>query len=109
MKMRAPVETQPSDGIAYRIDIFLLFLFRIRVIEAQMAHAVIIAGQAEIEADALGMADMQVAVGFGRETCFDPAMPLAGAVVFFNNAANEIRSGWGGVAGLGVIFQASLL
>ena len=38
------------------------------VVETQVALAAVFLGQAEVDADALGVADMQVAVGFGRET-----------------------------------------
>src|SRR5688500_8278701 len=55
-----------------------------------MAYAVIIPGQAEIEANAFGMTNVQVAVGFGWKARFDPSVPLTGTIVFFDNIAYEI-------------------
>ncbi len=57
--------------IEYGIDVFLLFLFRIGVVEAHVAHAAVIACEAEIEADRLGVAEVQVAVGLGRKARAD--------------------------------------
>jgi hypothetical protein len=57
-----------------------------------MTYPVIVPRQAEIEANAFGMTDMQVAVGFGRKACFNPSVPLAGKIVFFDDIAYEIGS-----------------
>ncbi len=53
------------------VDVFLLFLLRVGVVETHVADAVIIAGEAEVEENALGMTDMQVAVRFRREAGAD--------------------------------------
>ena len=45
----------------------LLLLLRVRVVEAQMADAAVLAGEPEIQADALRVPDVQVAVGLGRK------------------------------------------
>ena len=62
-----PVETEPMHGIEDRIDVLLLLLLRIGVIEAHVARAAVVAREAEVQADRLGVAEMQVAVGLGRE------------------------------------------
>ena len=64
---RFPAEAQPRHRIEDGIDVFLLFLFGVGVIEAHVAHAAVIARQPEVQADALGVADVQVAIGFGRK------------------------------------------
>ncbi len=64
---RLPVEAEPAHVLLDAVDVFLLFLFRIGVVEAQVAHAAVVARQAEVQADALGVAHVQVAVGLGRE------------------------------------------
>ena len=56
-------------------------LGRVGVVEAQVADAAEVAGQAEIEADALGVADVKVPVRLGREAGHDPAAVLAGGDV----------------------------
>jgi len=69
--VRAPVEAQPLHGVADRIYVFLLFLFRVGVVEAQVAGATVVQREAEIQADRLGMAEVQVAVGFRRKAGAD--------------------------------------
>ena len=68
---RFPAEAQPLHRVEDGVDIFLLLLLRIGVVEAHVADAAIVARQAEVQADALGVADMQVAVGLGREAGAD--------------------------------------
>jgi len=58
-------------GVYDRVDVFLFFLFRVGVVEAQVAAAAVIARQAEVQADRFGVAEVQVAVGLRRETCAD--------------------------------------
>ena len=62
-----PIEPQPVHRVDDGVDVFLFFLVRIRVVEAQVANAAVVARQAEIQADALCMADVQVAVRLGRK------------------------------------------
>ena len=50
---------------------FLVFFFRIGVVEAQVADAAEVARQPEVHADALGVADVQVAVGLRRKARAD--------------------------------------
>ena len=60
-----PVVAQPMDILFDRIDVFGVFLDRVGVVVAQVALAAKGFRQAEIDADRLGMADVQIAVGFG--------------------------------------------
>ncbi len=77
-----PVEAQPAHGVDDAIDVFLVFLLGVGVVEAQVAHSAIVARQPEIQADAFGMAHVQVAVGLGREAGADlRGIGLAGGVV----------------------------
>ena len=103
-----PAETQPLDRIDDRVDVFLLFLFRIGVVEAQVAAAAVIAREAEIEADRLGMADVQVAVRLGREAGdhIRQAVALIGAglQVGLDDRAQEVGSGRSACGGLAVAF-----
>ena len=66
-----PAEAQPLHHLDDAVDVLLLFLFRVGVVETHVADAVIIAGEAEVEENALGMTDMQVAVRFRREARAD--------------------------------------
>src|SRR5690606_8656560 len=65
------------------------FLCRIRVVEAQVAQAVELGGDAEVQADRLGVADVQVAVGLGRKAGADGRMLPAGQVLA-DDLADEI-------------------
>ncbi|OIQ70774.1 hypothetical protein GALL_476120 [mine drainage metagenome] len=66
-----PVESQPAHRVQNGIDVFLVFLFRVGVVEAQVADATIVLRQTEVQADALGMADMQITVRLGRKAGAD--------------------------------------
>ncbi len=70
--VRVPVEAEPVHGVEDAVDELLVFLLRVGVVEAHVAHAAEVARQAEVQADALGVADVQVAVGLGREAGADP-------------------------------------
>jgi len=55
-----------------------------------MAHAAVAAGDAEVQADALRVTDVQIAVRLGWEARFHALAPLSGAVVVIDNVADEI-------------------
>lgn len=59
--------TTSVDGIEDGIHVFLIFLLWVGVVEAHVADAAVIPGQAEIEQDGLGMAEVQITVGFRRK------------------------------------------
>jgi len=67
-----PAGDQPLDVGRDGLDILDLLLGRVGVIEAQVALAVVLAGDAEVQADGLGVADVQVPLGSGgkRVTIF---------------------------------------
>ena len=64
----SPVEAEPVDALLDGVDVFQLFLGRIRVVETEMAASAEIPGETEVEADGLGMADMEIAVRLRRES-----------------------------------------
>src|SRR5690606_32561567 len=57
-------------------------------------------GDAEVQADRLGVADVQVAVRLGRETGADAGVLPAGQVLA-DDLADEVLAGWGGAGGRG--------
>ena len=73
--MLPPGKAEPGDIALDRLFVLDLFLGRIGVIETEMAAAGKVAGQAEVQTDRLGMADVQVAVRLRREAGDDAAMP----------------------------------
>ncbi len=66
-----PVEAQPVHGLDDGVDVLLVFLLGIGVVKAQVTDAAEVAGQAEVHADALGVADVQIAVRLRRKTGAD--------------------------------------
>ena len=68
IEVLAPVEAEPAHVALDRVDVFLLFLGRVGVVEAQVAAPAEFLRHAEIEADRFGVADMQIAVRLGRES-----------------------------------------
>jgi len=66
-----PVEAQPLHRVEDGVDVLLLLLLRVGVVEAHVADAAVFRREAEVQRDALGVADVQVAVGLGREAGAD--------------------------------------
>ena len=64
----APVKTEPMDIPLNGVDVFLLFLDRVGVVKSQVALARELLGDTEIQADGLGVTDMQIAIGLGAGT-----------------------------------------
>ncbi|EJT84048.1 hypothetical protein PPS11_27281 [Pseudomonas putida S11] len=56
-----PVEAQPLDITLDGVDVLLVFLGRVGIVETQVADAPEFLGQAEVDADRLGVTDVQVA------------------------------------------------
>src|SRR4029434_4121749 len=69
----------------------LALLRRIGVVEAQVAAATQLGGQPEVEADRLGVADVQVAVGLRREPGHDRAREAAAGEVLQGGVPDEVR------------------
>ena len=63
-----PVKAHPADAFLDRVNVLLVFFHRIGVVKAHVADTFVIGRQSKIQADALGVTDMQIAVGFGRKT-----------------------------------------
>ena len=95
-----PVVAQPADVGHDHVDILLLFLDRVGVVETQVAGPAKVGGDAEIDGDGLGMADMQVAVRLGWKAGDDPA-ESAGSQVLGHGRADEVRGDGGRVFGHG--------
>ena len=107
-----PGEAKPADAVENAVDVLLILLHGIRVVEAHVAAAAVIAGEPEIKADALRVADMKIAVRLRRETRADfrrvglpflelfgigsrvaaPVARLIGAFsqILFDDVANEV-------------------
>ena len=72
-----PVEAQPLDVLLNGLDVFHVLLCGVCIIKTKVADAAVTLGDAEIHADRLGMANVQIAIGFGRESGLYPSSVLA--------------------------------
>ena len=88
-----PAADEPVHVLGDGVHIFDVFLGRVGVVHAQIADAAELAGDAEVQADALGVADVQVAVRLRRKAGVDLRIFLLGDV-FGDDVADEI--GWRG-------------
>ena len=97
-----PVEAEPADVFLDGVDVLLLFFFGIGVVEAQVGFAAELVGEAEVDADGLGVADVEVAVGLGGKAGLDDGVAeLFGADVLGDDVVEEVGGG-GSVGGVGV-------
>ncbi len=92
MQPVGPVEAQPAHVVHDGVDVFHVFLAGVGVVEAQVAQPLVLGRQSEIEADGLGVADVQVAVGLGGKTGVDAAAVLAGADVGLDDGADKMQT-----------------
>ena len=89
VEVLAPVEPEPADVALDRVDVLLLLLDRVGVVEAEVAVTAEVAGDAEVEADRLGVADVEVAVRLRREPGDDRRMAPA-ADIRGDDLADEV-------------------
>ena len=85
-----PLKTQPANVFLDRIDILLLLAQRIGVVESEIAAARKSAGEPKVQADRLGMTDVQVAIGLRRKPNLNPALVEARGDIFDDVFLDEI-------------------
>ena len=90
--MLAPVVAQPAYGARDRILVFDVFLQRIGVVVAEMTHAAVFRGEAEVEDDRLCVPVVKITVGLGRKARDYSATIFAGPVILRNDRAQEVRA-----------------
>ena len=99
MIFASPLKAKPSHVALDGFHVFDAFFLGIGVIETQIAAAVILGRQREIQADGFGVADMQVAVGFWWKACGDFAVVFMVGEVVGDDVTDEIGWNEGFVAG----------
>jgi hypothetical protein len=107
VEMLAPVEAEPADVFLDRIDVLLLFLDRVRVVEAQVAAPAELLGDPEVERDRLRVADVEVAVRLGgkRVTTFETLPSRTSAATI--SRMKSLRSGVAGLSPLAPLLLIS--
>ncbi len=89
--MLSPVDSQPAQVAQLGLDVRRFLRTRIGVVEAQMEDAALeLLGDAEVEVDGLGVADVQESVRLGWEPGDDAAVVLVRLQISPNRAANEV-------------------
>ncbi len=101
-----PVEAEPVHVLANRIDVLDVLLRGIRVVEPEIALAAELERHAEVQADRLRVADVQVSVRLGREARVHAPAVLPGFEVLGDDGPDEIEGpgcvGRGACAGRGL-------
>ena len=85
-----PLVAQPLNVGADAVHEHRVLLGGVGVVEAQVAHAAKLFRRAEVYAQRLGVADMQIAVGLGREAGVY-ALAAAAGQIFHNKLLDEVR------------------
>ena len=68
VKPVVPVKPQPMDILLYSVHVLHVFLGRIGVVHSQIADSAKLFRRAKVDADSLGVADVQIAVRLRRKT-----------------------------------------
>jgi hypothetical protein len=92
-----PPEAQPLNVFLDGVDVLDIFFCRVRIVEAQVARAAEFLGDTKVQANGLGVADVQIAVGLGRKTRRDLPTVLPCLDVFADDRPDEILGGRGRV------------
>ena len=86
-----PAAAEPADVLLDGVDVLSLLLGRVRVVEAEVAEAAKLLGDAEVQANGLGMAEVEVAVGLGGKARVHLAAEAAGGIVGNDLGADEVN------------------
>ena len=87
--MIGPAIDDPVDVLLDGLDIFDVFARGVGVVHAEVAGAIELAGDAEIQANGFGVADVQVAVGLRRKAGDDFRI-FFGRHMFGDDVADKI-------------------
>ena len=87
----AEVEAEPAYVVDDRLLVFGVLLGRIGVVEAEVTEAAVLLSDTEIQADRLGVADVEIAVGLGGKAGDHPAAEQVGFLVVLDHLADEIE------------------
>ena len=101
-----PLEAEPADVFLDGVDVLLLFFFGVGVVEAQVGFAAELVGEAEVDADGLGVADVEVAVGLGGKAGLDDGVAVFfGADVLGDDVVEEVGGGvgWAWISGFALV------
>ena len=84
------ISAEPAHIIDDGIHILLVFLRRIGIVKTEIEFPVVFERNAVIQAYRLRVADMQIAVWFGRKTGVHAPLIFVGEKIFVDNIPDEI-------------------
>jgi hypothetical protein len=90
IQVLAPVEAEPLDIALDLVDVLLRFLDGVGIVEPEIAPSAELVRDAEVDADRLGVADVQTAVRLGRKSRHDRAARFARHHVLGDDLSDEI-------------------
>ena len=88
----APIETEPAHVALDALDELFGLALGVRVVEPQKAGAAELLRDAEIDADGLRVADVQIAVRLGREARLHAPAVLTGRDLVRDDLADEVAA-----------------
>ena len=86
-----PREAEPADILLNGVHVLDIFLRRICIVKAQIAEAMVVLGNAEVETDGLRVPDVQVAVRLGREARVNPLRVPSRTQILVDDISDKIR------------------
>ena len=87
-----PREAEPMDVLLDGVDVLRILLRRIRIVEAQVAKAMIVLSQAEVQANGLCVTNMEIAIRLRWKARMNALRVFAILQVILNRILNKIRS-----------------
>ena len=86
-----PIKPHPAHVGLDRLHIFQILCGRVRIVESKIRRAAVLLRNRKVQADGLGVSNMQIAVRF-RGKARRHAVALAGLEIVLDDLANEIAS-----------------
>ena len=74
--LASPIEAEPLDILLDRVNILGILLHRVGIVETKVTLTAILLSQTEVQADTLGVSNMQITVRLGRETSLNSCVTL---------------------------------
>ena len=84
------METKPLDVFLYGIHILSILLGGVCIVITEIGFAAVFLSKAEVQADALGVAKVEISVGLRREAGYD-GIYLTLCEVLLNDFFNQVK------------------
>ena len=105
-----PFKAEPANIFFDRFNKFGVFLLRVGVVEAKIALAAKLFGDAEVQANGFRVADMEVAIGLRRKPGLNLSIIFTASDIVSDDLADEVKLFFVGVFrhGILVVFKSCL-